>query len=150
MPSSFDNPLPRRDPMEWSDELLTGMAEMDQQHRILVGILGEARRKLHGSEGRAVFDRLSRDLLAYALFHFESEERLMQERGYFAAEPEAAAQHLEQHRDFSRRVTDLRAAAGGRWPDAGDELLQFLEDWLVHHIKVIDRRLAKHLAAGPH
>src|SRR5512143_441681 len=126
--------MPDGETIQWSDAMRTGVAEMDAQHRILVDTLAEASEKLVGDADARLFDRITRDLLAYAIYHFSTEERLMQEYGYADAAPDAAAAHLAQHRQFSQRVVALRAEAdhGGR--ESRDALLTFLRDWLVNHI----------------
>jgi len=134
--------MPALELVEWSDALLTGVPEMDQQH---IGVLNEARTKLVLTEGRAVFERLTRDLLAYAIQHFETEERLMAQHGYAARAPEDAALHVREHRDFSKRVVMLRTEAESNWEKAGATLTLFLQDWLTHHILTLDKQLGRAL-----
>jgi hemerythrin-like metal-binding protein len=139
--------MPNSEPIEWSDALLTGVAEVDQQHRILVDTLIEARTMLNGENAGPQFERVSRDLLAYAIYHFEKEEQLMLSHGYAVAAPEAAAQHLAQHRQFSERVVALRTAERLGEPGAGAALLAFLEAWLVNHILTTDQSLGRFICA---
>jgi hemerythrin-like metal-binding protein len=133
--------------LEWTDALLIGVAEVDEQHRILVDTLIEARTQLSREHIDAPFERVSRDLLAYAIYHFATEEMLMQRHGYAAVEPEAAARHLAQHRYFSARVVALRTAEHRGDPGAGPALLSFLEDWLVNHIMTTDKALGQFINA---
>jgi hemerythrin-like metal-binding protein len=126
----------------WSDALCTGVEEIDRQHRILVQVLGEAEALLAGERPGARFEQIFRDLLAYAIYHFETEEALMRGRGYDRAEQAAAAAHLAQHRSFSERVVALRAEARHDDRASREALVAFLRDWLVHHIVTTDRHLA--------
>lgn len=130
----------------WSDTLATGVAEVDRQHRILVDTLAEARTKLtdYGMP-EAHFEQLTRDLLAYAIYHFDTEERLMRDHRYAEAAPDEAAAHLAQHRAFSAEVMRRRADARVGSPEAGRALLTFLEGWLVNHIMTTDQRLGAFL-----
>lgn len=130
-------------PIQWSDALLTGVAEIDRQHRILVNSLIEARIKLTDDASDPLFERITRDLLGYAIYHFDAEEQLMRRCGYDAAAPDAAASHLAQHRGFSERVVALRAAARLGEPGSKAALLSFLEDWLANHIMTVDKRLGE-------
>jgi hemerythrin-like metal-binding protein len=131
------------DTLGWSDTLLTGVAEMDQQHRILVDTLIEARTKLTDDASKPLFEQITRDLLAYAIYHFNTEEQLMQWHGYAAAAPEEAAGHLAAHRHFSERVVELRTAARLGKTGSKDALLSFLETWLVNHIMTVDKQLGQ-------
>lgn len=140
--------MPSSDSRRWSEVLLCGIEEMDRQHRILVDTLTEAKSSLTDEAGGRLFEQITCDLLAYALYHFETEEQLMRRSGYAAAAPEAAASHLAQHRHFSAQIVALRAAA--RRGDGGNmgELLPFVEDWLANHILTTDRHLAQFIGAA--
>jgi hemerythrin-like metal-binding protein len=133
-------------PMEWSDSLLTGIDEVDRQHRILVDTLIAARAALNSPGAGLSFEQITRDLLAYAIYHFDTEEQLMQRHGYGTLAPEAAQRHLAQHRGFSARVVAMRAdERQGNGAGAGEgeaALLAFLEGWLVNHILTTDHSLA--------
>lgn len=50
------------------------MAEIGQQHRVLIDLLIEARTKLTGEAAEPLFEQLTRDLLAYTIYHFAAEE----------------------------------------------------------------------------
>lgn len=136
-----------RAPVVLSGNLLTGIAEIDDQHRIIFAVVYAARKSLAGNCGRVAFGRITRDLLAYALYHFETEERLMHEYDYAGGAPEEAEAHRREHREFSERLVQLRVAAAKDWRTAGDALLSFLEDWLIEHIPETDQRLARYLAS---
>jgi hemerythrin-like metal-binding protein len=131
------------EPIPWSDTMCTGVAEIDQQHHILVDTLNEANTKLTSDVADPVFDQITRDLLAYAIYHFDTEERLMRQHDYAAAAPEAAAAHLQQHRHFSEQVVALRTVARAGKPGSRDTLLAFLQDWLINHILTTDKHLGQ-------
>lgn len=135
-------------PPVWTDSLLTGVAEIDLQHQVLVDILSEARGLLSGDSGAAQFERMTRDLLAYAIYHFAAEERLMQQSGYFSAAPGDYENHLARHRYFSERVVALRDEVRLGKKNVESELLSFLEAWLIHHIQSVDKALGQFVAAS--
>ena len=139
--------MPDAGPLRWSEAMLTGVAEIDRQHRVLVDSLAEARAKLTDDSFDPRFERITRDLLGYAICQFDAEERLMRERGYAAASPDAAL-HLAQHRGFSQKVAALRDAARRGDPGSKAALLSFLEDWLVNHIMTVDKRLGQFIRSG--
>ena len=140
--------------IEWSDAMLPGVAEMVSQHHILVDNLNEVSTRMAESSVDPMFDRVTRDLLAYAIYHFDTEELLMQQYGYAEAAPGEAARHLAAHRGFAERVVKLRDDARTGKPGAAVALLRFLESWLVDHIMTIDQLLGEfvcrhnHAAAG--
>jgi hypothetical protein len=77
-----------REPLVWSDRYATGVEAIDEQHMILVHTLNEAATKLAEDASVEHLDRITQDLLAYALYHFETEESLMQQYGYEEGSPE--------------------------------------------------------------
>jgi hemerythrin-like metal-binding protein len=136
------------DSIQWNDAMLTGVAEIDAQHRILVDTLIEARTKLTGSLSDPLFEQLTRDLLAYAIYHFDTEEKLMRQHNYATAAPDDTAAHLAQHRRFSEQVVTLRTEAREGKPGSRDALLAFLQNWLVNHILTSDQRLGQFICSG--
>ncbi|MEW6164282.1 MAG: bacteriohemerythrin [Pseudomonadota bacterium] len=131
----------------WDDGYATGVTEIDEQHMILVHTLNEASVKLAGDASIETLEQITQDLLAYALYHFETEEALMQEYGYEEGSREDAARHLEQHRAFSAKVVAVRDGLKTGTPIAPADLLAFLNDWLVNHILNTDKRLGAYIVA---
>lgn len=131
-----------REPFVWREEFATGVEEIDEQHMILVETLNEARTLLAGGDDAEAIDEITRDLLSYALYHFETEERLMSELGYEQSDALASATHLAEHRGFSARVVTMRNGIRAGDTPGHDELLTFLEQWLIDHIQKTDRKLA--------
>lgn len=136
------------DTFAWNDSLLSGVGEMDRQHRILVNTLIEVSTKLADRENDPLFDRITQDLLAYAIYHFDTEEKLMQQHAYAAAAPDEARAHLAAHRRFAERVVALRADARAGRSGANAALLAFLKEWLVNHILTADKRLGQFICAA--
>lgn len=132
-------------PLVWSDNLATGIAKIDEQHKVLVATLNEAHARLKGAPNKDLLDEITRNLLSYALYHFETEEDLMAEYGYLEACPENEHRHQEEHRSFSKTVVDLRKnIQEGQLVDR-DELVTFLSQWLVNHIMKTDKHLGAFL-----
>ncbi len=134
------------DPIQWNDAMLTGVTEIDRQHRFLVDTLNEAKIKLTSEADNPLFEQITRDLLAYAIYHFNTEEQLMKQYGYDAV-PEEAKLHLAAHRHFSEQVVSLRAEAREGKPDSREALLIFLKNWLTNHIMTTDKRLAQFICS---
>lgn len=132
-------------PIEWEESMATGIATIDKQHHFLVDTLQDANKELLGDHDRELLMEISKDLLSYAITHFETEEALMQRYGYQEAYPEEARKHIFQHRDFSARVV----AVGERLREGREissvEVLKFLNHWLRDHVLGVDQRLGKYL-----
>ena len=129
--------------LEWSEALTTGVAEIDEQHMILVHTLNAASEKLAIESSAETLGEITQDLLSYALYHFDTEEELMQQYGYQAGSADDAQLHLEQHRSFSNKVVSVREGLKTGVLIAPEALIGFLNDWLLNHIQNTDKRLAR-------
>jgi len=134
-------------PLVWNDSYATGVAEIDEQHMILVHTLNEAGSRLTKDSSLEALEQITQDLLAYALYHFETEEELMQKYGYADGPPEEADRHLEQHRAFSAKVVAVREGLKAGTLISPDDLLGFLNNWLVNHILNTDKKLGAFIVA---
>jgi hemerythrin-like metal-binding protein len=131
----------------WDPTFATGVVEVDEQHMILVHTLDEASIKLASDGSLQQLEQITQDLLAYALYHFETEEALMHEYGYDEEAPQESAKHLDQHRSFSAKVVAVRDGLKGGRPITPAELLEFLNRWLVGHILNTDKQLCAFVVA---
>ncbi len=127
----------------WNSDYDTGVEEMDEQHRILVNTINEAREKLSKDASLEALENITRDLLSYALYHFETEEEMMQEHDYKAYSQEEYETHMKQHRDFSAQVVAVRESIKLGNPITKEDLIEFLMSWLINHINNTDKKLAR-------
>lgn len=126
----------------WNDSLVTGVQVIDKQHQILVDMLNEANNRLTERSGREVFEEIVHDLLSYALYHFDTEEALMVTHHYDQSLQQI---HFQEHRNFSRTVAQLQQDLQQNKLISRDELLGFLNGWLVNHIMKTDKQLGSFL-----
>ncbi|MCB1915893.1 MAG: hemerythrin family protein [Rhodocyclaceae bacterium] len=130
-------------PIRWNDAMLTGIEEIDRQHRVLVNTLNDVIASLPHGASEELAERITRDLLSYALYHFDAEQGLMQAYGYVDACGDDAARHLAQHQAFSERVESLREQINrGEMLDLV-KVVRFLQNWLVGHIMNTDLRFGE-------
>lgn len=133
------------EPILWNDRYMTGVQRIDEQHQVLANTLNEANLRLANGVSRDLLEAITRDLLSYALYHFETEERLMREYGYADRSAADEDSHRQEHRGFSRRVVAIRAGLKDGHLVSREELLSFLNNWLLNHILHTDKKLAGHL-----
>lgn len=127
--------------IQWSDRLATGVDEIDSQHRYLINAINAAREALVERHDLGRIEPITKDLLAYAIFHFDTEEDLMHEYAYDREAGADASQHHQEHRDFSARIIAIRDALNEGQPVAPEDLVSFLENWLIGHIMKTDQKL---------
>jgi hemerythrin-like metal-binding protein len=119
----------------WDQSLSVGVAEMDAHHQKLVQLINELHAALRQKRGLDVTRKLLRELHQYVQFHFRAEEEYLAQHDYDELEAQQAAH---------RRFLDKVAAMEERW-NAGDksvpsEMMRFLQEWLVGHIKKMDKK----------
>ncbi|BDV44349.1 hemerythrin [Geotalea uraniireducens] len=128
----------------WRDDLLTGITEIDNQHKELFRRFGDLLTACNEGRGAAEVSRLYSFLDDYVIDHFKAEERLMREKGY----PDYA-QHKEQHDFFRRKLTELKKQV--RDEGAGVAVVistnQMMIDWLTRHIEIKDKEYVPFLQA---
>lgn len=129
--------------MPWTPELELGLPEIDAQHRQLVAMTNALHDELSGtSPRRAAIGEILEGLVDYTHNHFIVEEVLFQRHGY----PETVA-HQAEHNGFTAKAMDLLM----RFEDGEEvsmETLEFLKEWLVHHICKVDRAYLPFLRAA--
>ena len=130
------------EPIIWNESLMTGINVIDAQHKILVDMLNEANTKLTECGGQLALEEIVRDLVSYAVYHFDTEEELMVDNHYA---PENLQDHVCEHRTFSKKVTNLQHELQEGKLISREDLLTFLNGWLINHILKTDMELGKFL-----
>jgi len=124
----------------WIPEFETGHPLMDAQHRGLVLAFNRLAALAERASGPEETGRALGQLLYASLTHFGVEENLMQAGAY----PGAGA-HQALHARLTCQIQDLaRQFREGR-STLTPEVLDFLEDWLLCHIRFEDAQLARYL-----
>ncbi|MDR2880950.1 MAG: bacteriohemerythrin [Azoarcus sp.] len=113
--------------MAWSDEFVLGIDSIDKQHRWLVDMTNRLYDELGGSKREELKDILE-GMVDYAVNHFITEEDLFNRHGY----PQEKA-HRARHDEFSRHALELLLKFE-KGEQVSQEVLEFLQTWLVKHI----------------
>lgn len=125
----------------WSDEYLLGIATVDEDHRNLFNVVNHLYRSVKKREGHktinATFDALSK----YVQEHFAREEQLMDQIDFPGLE-----EHKRLHAGFIQAFFSTKQSynVAPRQFDF-DGFLEFLRNWLVHHVIVEDRKYVRHV-----
>ena len=129
--------------MMWSDKMKLGIAEIDEQHKMLVGILNRLYQAVVAREGEQITAEILDTLIDYTQTHFSLEERLLREAGY---DPHELISHMQEHQNFVQQLATMAARRLTDGKSISFELIQMLQRWLVEHIQISDRRYAEVLA----
>jgi hemerythrin len=126
---------------EWNNSYAIGIASIDAQHRTLFELSAKLHQAMSAGQGKAAVGPILERLLQYTKAHFAAEERLMRLHDY----PDFPT-HKAQHDALTKQVADFSAKFNSGQAAITVQLLQFLKNWLVDHIKGTDLKYVPHLA----
>ncbi len=134
-------------PITWGPQFRTGIKLIDEQHQVLFDIIN----RIEGHLELTPLDdeELRRDIdevVAYAMYHFVSEESLAYRLGATAN----MQGHLAGHNGFRRELAEMKArvdADHGELGAVSAVLLRYLKHWLTSHIMRTDIELGREIAA---
>jgi hemerythrin-like metal-binding protein len=123
-----------RELVPWSDTLKVGIAQFDEDHKVLVRLINKLYAGMTTGKGRNTLGSILDELIAYTAEHFKREETLFKQHGY----PDAAA-HKAKHDKLVAKVLAFQRAFREEGEHITFELMNSLRDWLVRHIMGTDR-----------
>ena len=122
--------------LQWSDNLSVGVRKIDEQHKKLVDLVNKLHDGMMQRRGREIIGGIVKELADYTVYHFKTEEELMNKYNY----PESPS-HKKQHAEFVDKVSDFTAKFEKKQISLTVEVHNFLSNWLINHIKKIDKSL---------
>ena len=123
--------------LEWSDEYLIGVGELDYEHKDLFIRLNELHEELIQHEDKDEIERCLGEIYARLSAHFALEENFMRK-----SKSLNYVRHKQEHdaflEDFIDIINDFRVS-----PELseGGELAEFLQYWILNHIITSDREM---------
>ncbi len=121
--------------MRWDSSLQLGISQIDDQHKQLVGMINDLHRAMKQRQTMAVTGGILERLVSYTVFHFDVEEKLFRKHNY----PEYS-EHKKVHEKLVAKVMDFKTKVEQGDATISMELMDFLKDWLVSHIKGTDKK----------
>lgn len=130
---------------EWDPRFSVRIAEIDQQHKQLIGLIN----RLHESM-QPVGDRGAREtaigelsgqaavideMVEYSSYHFSSEEKFMRQYMYPDYE-----KHKKKHEDFINKVRTWKSEFDGGQAVFSSQIMNFLKEWWSGHILTADKK----------
>jgi hemerythrin len=122
----------------WDDTLSTGVAEIDAQHKKLIGKYNEFYTAIINGVGREIAGDILDFLQFYAVWHFEKEETCMDEY-----QCPIAAINKKAHAVFLEKFTRFYEQWQAGTMDHDLMLDTYLElgNWIENHIRRVDAQL---------
>jgi len=127
--------------MEWDKSLSIDIHLIDEQHKELIDLVNKlkAASERQDEDPNLVSSALTM-LVSYANTHFTTEEEVMRIYDYPGYE-----EHKKVHEKFKEKVTTLVKDYEEGEMMLMNTVLHFLEHWVEHHIKGMDKQFAPHV-----
>ena len=121
--------------IEWNDYLSVGIGIFDDQHKRLIEIINKLYEAIKSGKNPETQEEIFDDLILYTITHFTEEEKYFAQFNY----PDAPA-HKAEHDAFCRVIKDYTRNYYKGIHLKYTELLEYLVDWLLHHIAGSDKK----------
>jgi hemerythrin len=126
--------------IKWGPDLMIGVPEIDRQHEELVRLLNELfNAYMEDETGDVIADSVNA-VADYADYHFSAEEELMEKVGY-----PGMAEHSQIHVSFTEKSLEFLVDFLEGREALPTEIIEYLGDWVVEHIKVTDMALGQYM-----
>lgn len=124
--------------MSWKDDLSVNVAEIDTQHKKLIGLINDLFDAMSQKKSREILGSIINGLTDYTVTHFSFEETQFDKFKYAGT-----FSHKKEHKDFVDKVNGFRNKFNAGNLSLSIEIMQFLKDWLLNHITVIDKKYSR-------
>lgn len=120
--------------IEWKDDFLIGIPEIDRQHKRLIKLLNDLLDADNLHVRSAEVSNTLYSMIEYADVHFSTEESYMQEYEY-----PKLIEHKKEHTSFRKSGVQYCQDTIERQKDTPHEIITFLAEWTVNHILSSDQ-----------
>ena len=124
--------------LEWEAEYSVGVELIDNQHKKMFETINALIDSIDNFPTQEKLNDIIQRLIAYKKFHFSTEEKYFDEFDY-----EFTEEHKAKHEEFSKKVDEIVASGKEDVLSLAFSLVDFLEDWLIHHILKEDQKYVK-------
>ena len=124
--------------IQWSEDFVIGVPDIDNQHKALVEKLNNLIDTYNDNPDK-IRDALD-FLIDYALLHFETEERFMEQHNY-----PGLNEQIEEHRKFTKTVNQFvdDFLMMGPTPEIAKRIEKEVIEWIEHHILNVDKKIGE-------
>jgi len=127
----------------WDESYSVGSPEIDRQHQVLLKMLNELVVLREREYSIEFIGRTLEGLINYTSFHFTYEEHLLELHNYV---------ELEAHKISHQKMIDKVLIFQQRFEQEEgailEDLIKFLSEWLLKHIKIEDKKYIDTLAGS--
>lgn len=130
--------------IEWKTEFSVNNDEIDEQHKVLIGMLGDMERIIQSQEFNYInLVNTVEGLENYVRVHFDYEEELMVRHSY-----PRIMEHTREHNVFRDKLQNTYVLDIKQPREFYCEMFDYLLNWLSGHILKVDRELGGFLMSA--
>lgn len=122
--------------IEWTRANAVGVEVVDEQHKKLFDLLNRLHESVVQGKEQGELGAILDELIDYTLYHFKTEEDLLQEHGLPNYQDQKDA-----HDDLTRSALELQDKLRDGSAILSFEVLDFLNGWLMEHTIGLDREM---------
>ncbi|MDQ5986113.1 MAG: Bacteriohemerythrin [Syntrophus sp. SKADARSKE-3] len=119
----------------WTDNLSVGVREFDSHHQRLIELINILNDSIINGNDDIITKQVLVELTNYTLYHFFTEEDVMLRSGY-----PGYFHHRKEHLDLTGKTFAFLEKLQDEGTKLSQDVLNFLKDWLTHHILETDKR----------
>ncbi len=124
--------------IEWTDKYSVNVLNIDQEHKNFIDIANRITVAKQQNYSQKEVEELLGELVKFAKEHFEMEETYMSEFQY----PDYLL-HYNEHLNFSLHMIIYNNQVINGEYKILNELHKYLQEWVVYHILVTDKKYTK-------
>ncbi len=125
----------------WTEDLNVGVNQINEEHKSLIGFINRLNHALQSGGAQKTMEEILLGLVKYTHIHFQHEEELMMIYDY----PQIKG-HREEHEFLKKKVAEFHERFQTGKATFSLELMSFLREWLISHIKGTDMKYREFFA----
>ncbi|MBZ5644170.1 MAG: bacteriohemerythrin [Acidobacteriia bacterium] len=127
----------------WNESFSVKVKRCDEDHKKLLDIIQRLHDSVIARHGEIDTKAILAELVDYTETHFKTEEGMLEQTKFPGLE-----RHCQQHETFKAKLEELKQSMEYAPGDTPMAILQYLKNWLVRHIKMVDCQYSAHLNAN--
>ncbi|BDU50166.1 bacteriohemerythrin [Haliovirga abyssi] len=128
--------------INWNSDFIIGIEKIDKEHKSLVDTVNELINAIELGKSNEKIYNIVDFLVKYTAEHFADEEEIMKRENYPGLE-----EQRKTHKKFVEFAINLQKQLEmeGIKSGTGIKIKKFVGDWIVEHIKGMDRKIGEYL-----
>lgn len=126
--------------VSFTPEMSVGVEDFDKHHMVLFDLINSLSDVMSSGKAASAIKDILTELVNYTEWHFAAEERVFDQYNYPDKE-----NHKKIHNAMLNKARKLLSGAEAGNDVLSIEVLDFLQDWIVDHIMVVDKKYETYL-----